>query len=413
MSEKFDEAIKHTPFESLHVNTQKFLHVKAEELRLSFSQIRNLIEIAIDLQMWDEGSLEEFWEETNDKKQTLLHVKKIYDELKQKPKTYPKTAPKNEVHKINFATTAKESLGLGSCPVASPKTRCCNLMTLDAVESCGFDCSYCSIQSFYNQNTITFDTKFKEKLQNLKLDADKIYHIGTGQSSDSLMWGNKNGILEALLEFARQNPNVILEFKTKSDNISYLLENDVPKNILVTWSLNPQTIINNEEKLTASLETRIGSARKLADKGILVGFHFHPIIVYKDYEKEYEAIVKTLLETFTCKEVALVSMGTLTFIKPVLKKLRQRAISSKILQMPLIDASGKLSYPLETKQHMFSMLYNAFAPWHEKVFFYMCMEDISLWKSVFGYEYEDNDTMEEAMKSAYMTKIHLLKKENQ
>ncbi len=35
------------------------------------------------------------------------------------------------------------------------------------------------------------------------------------------MWGNKEGILDALFDFAKSNPNVILEFKTKSNNIKY------------------------------------------------------------------------------------------------------------------------------------------------------------------------------------------------
>jgi len=62
---------------------------------------------------------------------------------------------------------------------------------------------------------------YAEKLLNLKLDQNKTYHIGTGESSDSLMWGNREGILDALFLFAANNPNVILEFKTKSDNVKY------------------------------------------------------------------------------------------------------------------------------------------------------------------------------------------------
>jgi len=174
--------------------------------------------------MWNEPTLQEIWIDDTQKKKILLHVKNFYETTKLKPKSYPQNPTLKTEHKIKFSTVAKESLGLGSCPVASPKTRCCNLMTLDAVESCGFDCSYCSIQSFYNQNTITFDKNFAQKLSSLKLDPNKRYHIGTGQSSDSLMWGNKEGVLEALFTFAKANPNVILEFKTKSHNISYLLE---------------------------------------------------------------------------------------------------------------------------------------------------------------------------------------------
>ena len=355
--------------------------------------------------MWDEKGIKEIWIDEQNRKKTLLHVKKFYEDLKAKPKKYGefKSLPKD--NKFNFTTYKKDELSLGMCPVASPKTRCCNLMTLDAVESCGFDCSYCSIQSFYNENKIGFDENFTKKLKNLNLDKNKTYHIGTGQSSDSLMWGNKHGILEALFEFAKSNSNVILELKTKSDNISYLLENEVPKNILCTWSINTPTIIKNEEHLSASLEKRIECARKLANKGILVGFHFHPIVVYDNYLVEYKEVVDTLLENFKSEEVALISLGTLTFIKPVIKKLRSRDFKSKILQMPMVDAGGKQSYPLNVKEEMFKGVYEAFKPWHKNVYFYMCMEDESLWKKVFGYEYAHNDEMENDMISSYKRKI--------
>ncbi|NCB55264.1 MAG: hypothetical protein EOM49_10100 [Epsilonproteobacteria bacterium] len=400
----FEKACENTAFQSLHVRTQDFLKHKADAYRLSFSQIQQLIVIAVDLQMWGEA-IETFWEDKESKKEALAHLQNRYEALKTMPKQYPEKPASFDKESFVLEEVNKETLGLGSCPVASPKTRCCNLMTLDAVESCGFDCSYCSIQSFYKNNTITFDKTFAEKLERLELDPARTYHIGTGQSSDSLMWGNRSGVLEALFAFARKNPNVILELKSKSDTIAYLLENDVPKNVLCTWSLNPQVIIDNEEKRAASLQARIQSARALADKGVLVGFHFHPIVLFEGWHEAYTAIAHELTNIFTCKEVALVSMGTLTFIKPVLKKIRLRAQKSKILQMPLVDANGKYSYPLALKEQMFSTLYQALKPWHNDVFFYLCMEDESLWQKVFGHEYANNEAFEEAMLKAYAQKI--------
>ncbi len=408
--EKFEKNVKNTYFEKLDLKTKEFIKQKALKHGFSFQELKQLIDMSIDFNMWDEKRVYEIWQEKENRKKTFAQIREIWEELKNRPKSYKEfsnSTSYDHSRKISFIESDKKELGLGKCPVASPKTRCCNLMTLDAVESCGFDCSYCSIQSFYNQNQIGFDKNFAQKLKNLKLDPNKNYHIGTGQSSDSLLWGNKGGIMEALFEFASENPNVILELKSKSKNIKYLLENDVPKNILCTWSLNPTTIIENEEHLSASLDERIGSARTLADKGVLVGFHFHPIVVYENYLEEYKEIVKRLTDTFNPNEVVLVSMGTLTFIKPVIKKLRERNFKSKILQMPLIDASGKYSYPLETKLEMFKSVYDTFKPWHKEVYFYLCMEDHSLWKDVFGYEYSSNEEMEKDMIDSYKKKIRV------
>jgi spore photoproduct lyase len=405
--DKFDTLIKNTNFHRLPENEQAFIKKEALRHRFSFQELKQLIDMAIDFRMWGEAQIKEVWPEGLNRKNSFNALRNTWNALKAAPNSYADFNPDNykAEQKISFVENEKENLGLGMCPVASPKTRCCNLLTLDAVESCGFDCSYCSIQSFYNQNRIGLESNLAEKLKNLDLDPEKTYHIGTGQSSDSLLWGNRAGILDALFDFARNNPNVILEFKTKSDNIGYLLEHDVPKNIICTWSLNTETIIKNEEHLTAPLEKRIASARRLADKGVLVGFHFHPIVEYEDYLQEYSGVYKTLLDTFGPQEVALVSLGTLTFIKPVIKQLRERNFKSKILQMPLVDASGKQSYPLETKLEMFKHAYDCFKPWHDKVFFYMCMEDHSLWQDVFGYRYETNEEFEEAMLASYSKKI--------
>ncbi len=265
-------------FNKLDEPLQEFIEQKANSYRLSFQDLKALVDMAIDLNMWQEGSLIDIWEDKRDKKGTIKYIKSRYEDIKSKPKSYSNFKSIKGTKKFKIEETKRDTLGFGQCPVASEKTRCCNLLTLDAVESCGFDCSYCSIQSFYNEGKVVFDTNFKERLKSLKLDRDKYYHIGTGQSSDSLMWGNRGGVLDGLFEFARENSNVILELKTKSDNIEYLLKNKIPKNVITTWSLNPQTIIDSEEHFTASLEKRIESARAIASKGNLVGFHFHPIL---------------------------------------------------------------------------------------------------------------------------------------
>ncbi len=407
--EKFLHAIQNSFFPKLTKEHQNFIQELAFANNLSLQEIREYITIARDLELWDEGSLKSIYTPHQNKKIALKQTKERYEALKTKQNSYknftPYVPPKEQ--KYTFKRVQKEGFGLGLCPVASEKTRCCNLLTLDAVESCGFDCSYCSIQSFYNQDTITFDSSFAKKLANLELDPNKTYHIGTGQSSDSLMWGNREGVLDALFAFAKKWSNVILEFKTKSANVEYLLSHEVPKNIIATWSLNTPTIIKNEEHLTAPLEKRLEAAREVANKGVKVGFHFHPIVEYEGYLEEYEAVYKKVMQMFDPSEVVLVSFGTLTFIKPVIKQLRNREFKTKITQMPFDDASGKFSYPLQTKIAMFSHAYESFKPWHKRVFFYLCMEPHELWQKCFGYNYATNNDFERDMLFSYTQKLGL------
>ncbi len=399
----------------LNPQTRDFLASHASALRLSVQDCRQSCEMALDLQMWGRQSIEDIWPDVESmgiaskarKQQVMKQLRLTLEHIKSEANRYPDDSMAT---KISLASKPqaieKPKLGLGRCPVASPRTLCCNLQTLDAVDNCGYGCSYCSIQSFFDGKQISFDRGFADKLKNLQLDPDKTYHIGTGQSSDSLMWGNSHGVLDAVIDFARANPNVILELKTKSANVNHLIRSQAPRNILCTWSLNTPTLILHEEHGTASLDKRLDAARRVADAGYIVGFHFHPIIHYDSWRQDYQAVILQLSTRFNPDEVALVSMGTLTYIKSVMREIRKKAIPSQILKMPLIDADGKLSYPDEIKLQMFHHVYSRFAEsWKDNVFFYLCMENQRLWKPVFGYDYASNSEFETAMKNSYQCKI--------
>ncbi len=79
---------------------------------------------------------------------------------------------------------------------------------------------------------------------------------------------------------------------------------------------------------------------------------------------------------------------------------------SSILQMPMEDSAGKLSYPFKIKKELFTTVYKAFPDtWKASVFFYMCMEDIDLWQPVFGRGYTTNEEFEADMLTTYHEKI--------
>jgi spore photoproduct lyase len=396
-------------FRSLNTETRDFIVSIASRHRLTFQQLLQLTEIDIDLRMWDEPPVVEQWIElekqvTQDSDRKAGRI--IFERLRQqrlllihKETVYghPARPLSRDWTKKKITTHEGNNTVFGMCPVASEKTVCCNLRTIDAVHGCGFGCNYCSIQTFYQPSDISVDRNLATKLGNISLDPQKNYHICSGQSSDSLFVGDRFGVLTALLDFARRNPNIILELKTKSKNITALLKADVPRNIFVSWSLNPQAVIDHEEYFTAALSERLAAARSVADKGILTGFHLHPMIHYCGWQSDYNALIQKVMSMFSGKEIALVSFGTLTFIKPTIKNLRMKALPSKVLQMPLEEAAGKLSYPVRIKEKMFRTVWQAFTPWHDSVFFYLCMENRELWQSVFGFCYDNNDAFEKAL----------------
>lgn len=413
---KFASFQRRTLFEKLSHQQQYFVRELAFAHRFTFQEFRQVVNACRDLGMWGENGLRDWWQtqvaqtqlqSVQLKKHLLRQLQTRLENLQDTPPVYdatPLVRPKQR-EKHHIATEKSDKKIHGMCPVASEKTVCCNLRTIDAVENCIFGCSYCSIQTFYREQII-FDEDFAEKLRAIPIVPDRFYHFGTGQASDALAWGNRNGNLEALCRFAKAHPNILMEFKTKSDNAGYFLERQLPPNIVCSWSLNTPVIIANEEHFTASLAQRLAAARAVADHGVKVAFHFHPLVYYQEWHHDYPSVAAELMTRFQPKEVLFVSFGTVTLIKPVVQKMRELGHPTKITRARLVaDPHGKLTYADEVKIVLFKTMREAFAPWHKLVFMYLCMEKAEIWEKVFGYVYSSNDEFEKDFGLKTMSKL--------
>ncbi|MCQ2412045.1 MAG: DNA photolyase [Sphaerochaetaceae bacterium] len=386
---------------------------------LSFQQRRMLKEQAQDLVLWGldgkDHDIQSLWPAEYDKT-SKNEVRKIYsqvmahiDALRHTEVDYSTFHPTFDF-KEKGANIVKDFLApekiMGKCPCPrdGEQTRCCNLKTLDAVQQCAFACAYCSIQSFYSSNEVRIVSDLKQHLENMVLE-EGTWHIGTGQSSDSLLLGDDYGTLTALFSFARLHPEVVIELKTKCARTDWL-SMDIPANIVSTWSLNAPTAAAKEEHLAATPHARIKAAAACAQKGNLVGFHIHPMVHFCGWQKEYAELVKFLCDSIDPKNAVMVGMGTLTFTKQNLRTLRESERPTRVTQMPLSPIAGKFSYDLQTKRQMFSHVYSCFPQdWKENVFFYLCMEDPSLWQPCLGRSYACNADFENDMKEHYLAKV--------
>ena len=74
----------------------------------------------------------------------------------------------------------------------------------------------------------------------------------------------------------------------------------------------------------------------------------------------------------------------------------------------MADAVGKASYTNEIKKEIFGLVLDQFSCWHDKVFFYLCMEERSVWDSVFGQSYGNNAEFEDALFNSVSSKMYSL-----
>src|SRR5574342_831995 len=165
---------------------------------------------------------------------------------------------------------------LKKCPGSDGQV-CCNYFVINFTSNCPMECSYCYLQEYLARNPAL---KVFSNIGDLIQEAHSLlsrhrrffFRIGTGEITDSLAFEPYVGFCSEAIPFFADQPNALLELKTKSDRVEVLLGLEPKGRVVVSWSMNPQKIIDEEEHLTASLDERIAAARRCQEAGYKLGF---------------------------------------------------------------------------------------------------------------------------------------------
>lgn len=280
------------------------------------------------------------------------------------------------------------------CP-ATKTYRCCDYYVADVAEGCPFDCTYCILQSYLNHSYIKVYADF-EGVRNdiLTLPQDRFFRLGTGELSDSLAIDHIINFSGFIAETVNNADNLLFEFKTKSANIKNLLKIN-PKNMMVSWSLNPAEIISGEEHGAASLENRLKAAKICAGYGYKIGFHFDPLIYYPGFEEGYRQVIKMMREAVPENSVEYISVSTFRFIPELLDIVRGKFDRSLLLQSDYVKTlDGKMRYFKPLRVRMLDFFVTELKKEWKDVFVYFCMEHESVWKKILKYDPGEREDFE-------------------
>jgi spore photoproduct lyase len=167
-----------------------------------------------------------------------------------------------------------------------------------------------------------------------------------------------------------------------------------PKNILLSWSLNPE-IHSSEEKGTAPVKERIEAARLCAEAGYRVAFHFDPLIYSEDFSACYGALLNILTEKIPEKSVDFISLSCFRGPHALFDKMRERPQISKLLKGDFVNGiDGKFRYFKALRMEMLGFMTASFAKLWPSVLTYYCMEHASVWQSLKGFDPGEREEFE-------------------
>ncbi|MFA5362491.1 MAG: spore photoproduct lyase family protein, partial [Candidatus Omnitrophota bacterium] len=303
----------------------------------------------------------------------------------------PAASPENPGTVYNHRTenlflTRERHDFLKECPCTA-RALGCGYRVWNIGFGCAHECVYCFLQEYQNIPGIIIPVNLDDFFSRFRgLQGRGIFsapRIGTGEFTDSLLFDRLTGFSGEIIDFFKRYPGVDFEFKTKSTCVESILERAPQKNIVVSWSINPQRIIDANEFYAAGLAARIRAAADCAKAGWRVGFHFDPIIYDRDSFAGYREAVDSIFDSIPEKSVAWISLGTLRF-SPALKKI----IENRFPYNTLLDGElvlgfdRKMRYPESVRVSVYRSMLQAIRRRSKKVFLYLCMEDRRVWKAV-------------------------------
>ena len=269
------------------------------------------------------------------------------------------------------------------CP-CTPGHISCGYWILNLGFGCPFDCSYCFLQQYANFPGLILPANledFFDRFSKFEKKLDMPIRIGTGEFCDSLA-------LDEITQYSRQlipyfsTKKVLFEFKTKSDKIGNILSMPASSNIVVSWSLNPPSIVETEELGTAGLHARLSAAAEVQKKGFSVGFHFDPVIYSSDWREKYQEVID-LLYTRLKPPFAWISIGTLRGNRELKVASEARFPRSAIFYGELLlGKDKKLRYPAGMRKEIHRIMREMIRAKDEKTPVYLCMEDKESWKAL-------------------------------
>jgi spore photoproduct lyase len=264
-------------------------------------------------------------------------------------------------------------------------------------------CCYCVLQVYFDNHYQTIFENFDDlerevhqKMENCIEYKNNVVRIGTGEFADSLYQENKLGLSKKVADIFDRYSNVLVEFKTKSVNISTLSQIKNPQKVVIGFSLNTERMSKRLEVGTAPIAERLKAARRLEEMGFNLAFHFDPIVWYDKWEEEYRHTVSMIYDRIKdTRSIAWCSMGGFRCMPSLKKELRRMSADMPLFAGEMIlGADGKMRYPRTMRVDFYRAMYDQFKKHHPDAPLYLCMESREVWEESGMYgriaDYGDN-----------------------
>lgn len=228
------------------------------------------------------------------------------------------------------------------------------------VLNCAYNCDYCYLQGMYNSSHIVVFVNIEDFFNETKnyLQVHEQIYLSISYDNDILSFENWLGYCKLWIEFARENPNLTLEIRTKSNSFRYISELTPIQNVILAWTLSPEAIIRKYEKKTPTLNRRLENLVLATRLGWKTRICLDPVLFVRNWKKLYSELIKKIFIFEELKKVHDILVGTFRMNVDYLKKIKNLRADSDILFYPFEKRQSAIEYKTKHKEEINNFIVN-------------------------------------------------------
>lgn len=226
------------------------------------------------------------------------------------------------------------------------------------VLNCLYDCEYCYLQGMYpSSNLVVFlnlHDNFAELAAILK---EHPAYVCISYDTDLLTLEPVFHFIKDWIAFAKCNPELTIEVRTKSANARLIEELEPIQNMIYAWTLSPEPVSRQYEHRAPSFRARLLTVLAAIKYGHPVRLCFDPMLVIPDAVNLYTTMIDEVFSQIDASMLYDVSLGLFRISKEYLKQFRSQRPDSAIAMYPYQLSDGYCHYSKESAKELLSEVY--------------------------------------------------------
>jgi len=225
--------------------------------------------------------------------------------------------------------------------------------------NCAYDCAYCYLQGMYasaNQvcfvNLDDFFSATGRAIQN-RPDPEQPLYLCISYDTDLLAFESVAPYCREWIGYCQGREGKLeVEIRTKSANFPQLADLEPRANVILAWSLSPDTVCQRYEHKTPPLRARLKSMAQAVRKGWRVRLCIDPILAVEDWQDAYAGLVASVREHIELERLHDVHLGVFRMNADHFGNIRKRRSPVDLYYRQWERGDGTVMHPKAEREQL-------------------------------------------------------------